>query len=169
MLTAQCHTALSDNYRALSRRVVKKFCLTVLEIDSYSLLSPRSEQCYTCPECAKLQKSKFKEEVAAPSTEIFHADASVSPVPHEEKSSNCNVCRKPCLASYSERQGENDYCRTCLDEDFICGGAGCGRKYKRRDGHFERIHLNELKDSKKKRKTVFCKKCRDSKKALQTQ
>ena len=72
--------------------------------------------------------------------------------------------------SDTEPQGSHYYCRTCLDEEFICGGPqGCEQKYKRRDRQFDWSHLKELKDPNKKRKKVFCAKCRESKEAKQTQ
>ena len=76
----------------------------------------------------------------------------------------CHVCHEICLSATMELLGTNYYCNMCLDEEFICARTECGRKYRRRDGQFDWRHLRELQDATTKRKAVFCKKCRDSKK-----
>lgn len=111
--------------------------------------------------------------------DISQPSSSASPAKRQQQSTvegesletkSCHLCSKKWLASDTERQGSHYYCRTCLDEQFICGGPkGCGDKYKRRDGQFDWSHLKELQDQNKKRKNVFCKECRISKETKQTQ
>ena len=107
---------------------------------------------------AKKQKTPTVEEGSL-ETRNCHEGESV-------ESRNCHLCKKSWLASDTEQQGTQYYCRTCLDEEFTCGGPkGCGDNYKRRDGQFDWSHLKEFKNQNKKRKSVLCKKCRDSKAA----